>query len=205
MSKLPARRPRSLAPGLLVLAASSLGACTTIEEVQKPESTRFRGEAGRIEEVQPVDIAVAPVRNQSGRDDLPADQFREAFAAELLDRLYSPLSLDYVDANWAESAFAGTPAPDALLVVAITDWDPDHLYSSGIVTVGADLYLFEGGSTTGTPLWGLELRRRIDLGDGRGNPPTPSDHLRPKAVRLFAEAALAELPERDPLAVVEAR
>ena len=36
-----------------------------------------------------------------------------------------------------------------------------------------DLYLFEGGSTTGSPLWGLELLRRIDMGDGRGNPPTP--------------------------------
>jgi len=131
---------------------------------------------------------------------MPAEIFRQKFAEELINRLYSPLALDYVDANWAESSFAGTPAPDALLVVAITEWDPDHLYSSGIVTVAADLYLFEGGSTTGSPLWGLSLRRKIDMGDGRGNPPTPSDHLRQKSVELFAAAALAELPERDALA-----
>ena len=197
----PARPARLLLLGLLPV---SLAACTALEEVQNPETTEFRGTPGRMEEVQPSDIAVAPIRNQTGRD-LPADLFREAFAAELINRLYSPLALDYVDDNWVESSFAGTPAPDALLVVAITEYDPDHLYSSGIVTVGADLYLFEGGSTTGSPLWGLNLLRRIDMGDGRGNPPTPSDHLRPKAIKLFAAAALAELPERDPLAAEAAQ
>jgi hypothetical protein len=190
-------------PCLLALGAlpALLGSCAAVlQGGEPPESTQFRGTSDRVTELAPADIAVAPVRNQSGRSDLPAASFRQAFAKELTNRLYSPLSLPYVDANWVESSFAGTPAPDALLVVAITEWNPDHLYSSGKVRVSADLYLFEGGSTTGSPLWGINLTRTIDLSDGHGNPPAPADYLRRKAIQLFAGEALAELPERDPLA-----
>jgi len=199
----PVSRPRllALAAPAAVFVAGVMGSCASvIQPAGQSESTKPRGDPERVPELQPADIAVAPVRNQSGRDDLPAAAFRQAFAKELVNRLYSPLSLPYVDSNWVESSFAGTPAPDALLVVAITKWNPDHLYSNGKVDVSADLYLFEGGSTTGSPLWGVNLSRSIDLSDGRGNPPTPADHLRDKAIRLFAEQALAELPERDPLA-----
>jgi len=195
----PVRRPCFLVSGALLALLSSCE--SVLPQRTEPESTQVRGSIDRVEEFQPTDIAVAPVRNQSGRDDLPVVAFRQAFARELINRLYSPLALEYVDTNWVESSFAGTPAPDALLVVAITEWNPDHLYSNGKVDVAADLYLFQGGSTTGTPMWGLNLRRSVDLGDGRGNPPTPSDHLRTRAVQLFAQEALAELPERDPLAV----
>ena len=131
-----ARPARLLLLGLLPV---SLAACTALEEAQNPETTEFRGTPGRMEEVQPSDIAVAPIRNQTGRDDLPAGLFREAFAAELINRLYSPLALDYVDDNWVESSFAGTPAPDALLVVAITEYDPDHLYSPPVRFLAKDI------------------------------------------------------------------
>ena len=107
---------------------------------------------------------MAPIRNQSGNEDVPVELIREAFASTLIDRLYSPLGLDYVDVNWVDSSFGGTPAPDALLVVALTEWDDMHLYSTGIVSAAADLFLFEGGSTTGAHLWGLTLRREIDVG-----------------------------------------
>ena len=72
--------------------------------------------------------------------------------------------------------------------------------SNGKVDVEADLYLFEGGSTTGAPLWGQKLSRSIDMGDGRGNPPAPAAHLLPQAIDRFCTEALAGLPERDPLA-----
>lgn len=190
-------------PCLLAALLALLPSCEAVRSQQgQPETTDLRGSLDRLDEFHPTDIAVAPVRNQSGREDLPGPTFRQAFSRELINRLYSPLALEYIDANWVESSFAGTPAPDALLVVAITEWNPDHLYSNGKVDVAADLYLFQGGSTTGTPMWSVNLRRSIDLGDGRGNPPTPSDHLRPRAIQLFAQQALEALPERDPLAVL---
>ena len=163
------------------------------------EFTEVRGSDDLLARAQPADVALVPIRNQTEREDVPLELFREAFATELVDRLYSPLDFTYVDGNWVESSFGGTPAPDALMVVTITGWDPGRLYSTGAVEVTGELLLVEGGSTTGTPLWGLSLHRSIDLGDGRGNPPAPAGHHIGEAVRTFAREALALLPERDPV------
>jgi hypothetical protein len=154
----------------------------------------------RLRELQPVDIAVAPVRDQTNAQRVPLDVFREAFVAALIERRYSPLAPGYVDANWVEAAFKGTPAPDALLVVAVTAWDPTHLYSTGQVSARADLVLFEGGDTTGKVLWQLELDEVVDMGDGRGRPPAAGRDLIPLAVRKLAQRGFLALPMRDPVA-----
>ena len=60
--------------------------------------------------------------------------------------------------------------------------------------------LFEGGDTTGKVLWQLTLERDLELGNGRSQPPAPSQELIPKSVRLFAREALDKLPLRDPVA-----
>ena len=177
-----------------------LVACGSTSNGRSGEQTVVHGSLAALRANPPADIAVAPVRNQTGRDDVPLELFRQAVAETLVERLYSPLALDYVDGNWVDSSFRGTPAPDALLVVAITAWDPSHLYSSGIVKAAGDLILFEGGDTTGTALWALSIERSLDLGDGRGAPPAPSERLIPEATRRFAREALALLPERDAVA-----
>ncbi len=183
----------------LALAASLVAACHGTSQ-KRTEPTQVRGALEQLRTLQPTDVAVAPVRDQTQGQRVPLDLFRNAFIAALVERRYSPLAPAYVDGNWVESSFRGTPPPDALLLVAITAWDPTHLYSTGFVSAAAELVLFQGGDTTGKVLWQLTLSRELDLGDGKGNPPTPGQDLVPRAVRSFAQAALKELPMRDPLA-----
>ncbi len=182
-----------------VLLASLTGfACNATRKGEDPPAVR--GALARLGELQPTDVAVAPVRDQTDSQRVPLEVFRNAFVETLIERRYSPLAPDYVDANWVEASFKGTPPPDGLLVIAITAWDPTHLFSTGKVAATADIVLFEGGDTTGKVLWQLTLQHEVDLGDGRGNPPAAGQDLIPKAVRQFAQKALHELPMRDPVA-----
>lgn len=182
---------------LSLLALLGTACANTGSHEEKPAP---RGAIDRLQELQPVDVAVAPVRDQTNSQRVPIEVFRNAFVQTLIERRYSPLAPSYVDQNWVESAFKGTPPPDGLLVVSITSWDPSHLFSTGKVAATADVVLFEGADTTGRVLWQLTFQDDVDLGDGRGNPPAAGQDLIPKAVRMFAQRALAELPMRDPVA-----
>jgi hypothetical protein len=184
-----------------VLSASlTVLACNATRKDKEEDPAAVRGALTRLGELQPTDVAVAPVRDQTDAQRVPQDVFRTAFVETLIERRYSPLAPDYVDANWIEASFRGTPPPDALLIVAVTAWDPSHLFSTGRVAAKADVVLFEGGDSTGRILWRRTLQHEVDLGDGRGKPPAAGQDLIPKAVRMFAQAVLAELPMRDPVA-----
>jgi hypothetical protein len=182
--------------GALLLSLASACHSTGIDADTAP----VRGALDRLSALQPVDVAVAPVRDQTNAQRVPLDVFRSAFVHSLIERRYSPLAPSYVDANWVEASFRGTPPPDVLMVVAVTGWDPTHLYSTGKVSVSADIVLFEGADTTGQVLWQRALDEDVDMGDGRGNPPPPGEDLIPQAVRRFSQLALQQLPMRDPVA-----
>jgi hypothetical protein len=183
-----------------VLAVSLTAlACNAIRK-DKDDASGGRDANARLEEIQPTDVAVAPVRDQTDAQRVPLDVFRTAFIETLIERRYSPLAPDYVDANWVEASFRGTPPPDALLVIAVTAWDPSHLFSTGKIGAAGDVVLFEGGDTTGRVLWKRTMKHEVDLGDGRGNPPAVGQDLIPRAVRKFAQAVLSDLPMRDPVA-----
>ncbi|MSR61179.1 MAG: hypothetical protein EXS08_01860 [Planctomycetes bacterium] len=191
---------RSPVRNLVALAlVAFLGSACSATGSQEEKSTP-RGAIDRLLELQPVDVAVAPVRDQTNLQRVPIEVFRNAFVQTLIERRYTPLAPSYVDQNWVESAFKGTPPPDGLLVVSITAWDPTHLFSTGKVAATADVVLFEGADTTGRVLWQLTFQDEVDLGDGRGNPPPSGQDLIPKAVRLFTQRALLNLPMRDPVA-----
>ena len=198
MTQHPTRlRPPSRALGLALVLGLCLPAC----ETPSPGTTKeIRGDLDRLERRQPADVAVAPVRDRTGRDTVPRELVRTAFEEALVERLYSPLDSEYVDRNWIDTSFRGTPSPDALMLVVIETYDPSRLYSSGRVTLGGEVVLFEGADTTGAVLWSRAVREEIDLSRGRGGPPTPSETHIPEAVRRFAARALAQLPERDPVA-----
>lgn len=191
----PLVRPLSL----LIACATLLSACQGLS--RNVEANRFESLGGAGLEVrQPADIALAPLRNQSGRGEVPLEGLRSAFQGELVRRLYSPLGLAFVDAHWDEASFAGAPPPDALLMIAITGWDESGLRSRGVLKAEAELRLYEGGSPEGPLLWGGRVARRVDLNLSEGQVGLLKE-LRPKAIKAFAAQVLAELPERDPTAV----
>lgn len=189
------RRPTAAAALLVLLAAcNATGAPQTVERTQP-----LPGEG--LEEFQPADVALAPLRNQTKVQGVPLALLREAFYVELTQRLYSPLSLEFVDANWSEASFGGTAAPEATMIVTVTHWDANRLLSSGTVVAGLEMRLWKGGSTSGTPLWGTSVVREVTVHDGRGQPGLTRDLL-PEVATALAREALQELPERDPHAAV---
>ncbi len=191
-----------------IVRTSLLGFCLLLglpgcESTQFGPTREVRGDLELLARRQPADVAVAPVRDQTGKDSVPRNLMRAAFEEALVDRMYSPLAAKYVDQNWMEASFRGTPLPDALLLVVIENYDPSRLYSSGQVEIGGEVVLFEGADTTGAVLWSTTLREEVDLSEGRRGPPTPSATLIPEAIRRFAALAMSRLPERDPVAAQE--
>lgn len=193
-----ASRLRILAPGLLALAPLLSGACTTVQHLPDEQTTLLAG--GTLQQAQPADVAVLPVRNQSGDENVPVARMRDRLYHGLLDRLYSPLDVEFVDARWEEAAL--DPAvidADAALNVVITGWNTRWLDDIGVLVAVADVYLIEPGGTAEHPIWGLSLTRRIDLADAQPALGGRSTLYGLAADRLTAEI-LALLPARDPTA-----
>lgn len=186
--------------GFLALAAASSACTATHSTGAEEERSGVFGASDRLEQLQPAEIAVAPIRDQTDAQRVPLEVVRTAFVESLVERRYSPLAPGYVDANWVEASFRGTPLPDAVLVVAVTGWNPNHLYSTGKVTLSADVSLFEGGDTTGVVLWQRSFQGDVDMGPAPGKAPAPGADLIPRALRQLAQKALTALPMRDPAA-----
>jgi hypothetical protein len=146
-----------------------------------------------LEAVQPADVAVAPVRDETGNG-APVEAMRAACYVGLVDRLYSPVSLDYADRQWTEAAFGGGGAAEAVLDVAITKWDTTHVPQRGVVLARAEGRLIDTRDPEGQPLWAMGVTRRLDLGG-----PDPRGDWATQAAELLAAELLAELPQRDPI------
>jgi hypothetical protein len=173
---------------LLALA----GACTTPNHLPE-EATRFRS-AGGLQAAQPADVAVAPVRNQSGDESLPLDRLRELLYARLAERLYSPLDLAFVDAHWTEAG--ASVACDAELVVSITGWRTDLVRDTGLVAAGVDVYFVDPEGPPGQPLWGVSVTRHLNVGQDAAS--LPRADLQARAIALLASEILELIPERNP-------
>ncbi len=188
-------------PRPALLAFALLASCQALNDGPTPvfgDRTEMLA-PDRLASVQPGDIAVLPVHNQTELEDLPVEALREAFHDGLVDRLYSPLDLAFVDAHWTESSFRGETPPDAVLVVSLNHWSTGALSGHGILEVGAELRLFQGGTSAGPLLWSAQIDREVRV--ITGHPPYgPSEELIARGIEEYARQALAVLPERDPLA-----
>ena len=187
-------------PRLTTLALPFVLLACKAQPAEPVVRTEFLDE-GTLEQVQPADVAVAPVHNQSGAESMPAGALRKAIYEGLVTRLYSPVDLGYVDARLAEaSADPEALGADAVMYVVVTAWDTSILESAAAIRVSASVTIVEPGSAAAaSPLWGVEVSRRIDLrGEARVYPERAE--LERRAAELFAAEVLALLPERDPLA-----
>jgi len=148
--------------------------------------------------LQPADVAVAPIVDVSGSPETPVVALREAFQVGLVDRLFSPVAIEYFDANWVDASFVGDEAPDATLSVKIMDWDTSLLIGQRTVVVAAEIAMYAGTDFDGMPLWAVQLTRRVELARSGILRGSRDDHLN-LAARLFAKEALGLIPERNPL------
>ncbi len=141
---------------------------------------------------QPGDVAVPAVRDQSEAGGAPVQTLRRAIYRGLVTRLYSPVDLEYLDKGWTEASFGDEAVADAILQVAVIEWDESFLDARGVVIASAEARLHDARDLSGKPLWGVTVTRRIDL----TGLPEDGDHRVWAAERLATEI-LAQLPERD--------
>ena len=135
-----------LSPRLTTLALPFVLLACKSEPAAPVVRTEFLDE-GTLAQVQPADVAVAPVRNQSGSTTVPVGALRRTLYEGLVTRLYSPVDLGYVDARLAEaSADPEALGADAVMYVVVTGWDTSLLDSAAAIMASASVTIVEPGS-----------------------------------------------------------
>lgn len=152
--------------------------------------------SARLATATTVDVAVLPIENTSGKKSVPNKELRSAFEGALVQRRYSPLATEYVDAQIVDAAFRpGSVKEDAQLVVTVESWD-DALWSThAAITLKLHARLVD--SRGGAELWKGTLEKRFELGQERETASTEAP-LRAALCQKIAAEMLAALPARNP-------
>ena len=177
--------------GALVLV-SALTGCAISPGESSNETNRYPSFG--LEEARPVDIAVLPIRDKTGGA-VPARTLRNELYLGLVEKLYSPISLNYVDVNWVEAKFdSSTLEADGVLQVTVEEWDTSLLTTNGALNVVLQVEILNGSQPGGKPLWGSRMKRRLELIQGSTTP--SREVLFEKAAKLAATEILALIPSR---------
>ncbi len=183
----------------LIIALTAVLATTSCETTNKPPRGHDNESlvSGRLAQVNPRDIVVLSIENETGRSDLPLEALRTGFHAGLVKRRYSPLSLEYVDTRVVEAAYQpGAMQEQGVFQVSILGWDDQTFDTHGRLDVTARVHLLDAQGSSGEVLWGGTVTRRIDVNLERVT--TPGRNLATLAAERFVDDVLASLPPRDP-------
>jgi hypothetical protein len=183
---------------LALVAVPALSAACALSP-KKAENQTHRYPAFGLEDSQPADIAVVPIRDLSKEGGAPVGTLREQIYRGLVPLMYSPLDLDFVDVHWVEAGFA----PEALeaggvLQITIQDWDTSLLGTHGAIQVALSAEILDGRRPGAKPLWGVQLQRRLELAHEQVNLSGPA--LFDRAAELLAAELLLQIPVRNPKA-----
>lgn len=195
-SRAPVVRARSQRSRLLAAALlAALGACV-IPKVRAEEET-IRHPYYGLEEAQPADIAVAPVRDASSSRGAPVAAVRSALYEGLVARQYSPLELSFVDAHWSEAGFAADSLDvGGVLEVVFREWDLSLLGTHGVILAEVEARVLDGRRPGAEPLWGLTLKRRLRVANDVSR--VTRTELYARAGERLADEVLRNLPLRTP-------
>ncbi len=193
-------RPSRLALVLAPIALSVSGFATAAGcslPPPKPQNENIRHPYFALEDAQPAEVAVVPVRDQSKEGGFPVIALRRALYDGLASRLYTPIDLEFVDAHWAEGGFDPTSLQAGGVVqVVVQQWDRSLLVSHGAILVELTVEMLDGDRTLARPLWGQTFRRRLEFSGERTR--MTEAELYEHAAELLAKEILAVLPARDP-------
>ncbi len=179
--------------------SSALVGCGATHKVRGADNEGLS--TGRLASVNPLEIVVPRIENQSSVSGLPLDSMRAKFHAGLVKLRYTPLALDYVDrnANVVDASYRpGELGEQATLRIVLTGWDDSLWKSRSRLVVDADVYLLDAREPELTKaLWGGHVTRTIDLSKQTAAVPT-AGVLLDRAVTEFVDGVLASLPARNP-------
>jgi hypothetical protein len=186
-----------IAPLLLALFASTFSACGPTRPPRGLDNPNLV--VGSLSQVNPLDIVVLPIQNNTGRANLPLTQLRQAFHAGMVRQKYSPLSLEFVDARVVEAAYTpGDLKEQAILQIFINKWDDTQWHSLARLHIEAEVYLLDSKQPDQRqPLWGGKVDRFIDLGREMQGLPNPNAAMT-RAIQEFTDSVLGSLPARNP-------
>ena len=189
-------RPLLMIRSLSLLALVFLSqACQALPE-PKGRGVRVM-EVGRLEQVNPNDIVVAPLQMASEEDlRVPELALREAFVEALIRRRYAPLALEYVDSGVVEASYrTGILDEDAVCEIVIHDWDDGMWEGRRAINADLEVRIVDPADPLGPVLWSARVSRRFDFaGDD-------SEHISEgvqytKALAHIAQEILAVMPAR---------
>lgn len=177
----------------------SLTSCAASHKVRGADNEGLS--TGRLAAVNPLEIVVPRIENQSSVAGIPLDELRARFHAGLVTLRYTPLALEYVDRHGAaiEAGYRpGELGEQATLRVVLTGWDDSLWKSRSRLVVDADVYLLDAREPELTrALWGGHVTRTIDLSRQVAATPTAAAMM-DRAVNEFVDGVLASLPPRNP-------
>jgi len=152
-------------------------------------------EQGRLAEVNPADVAVAPLVLAPGVE-APAERLRGAIARGMPSRQYTPLALDFVDSRVLEASYSyGALGEEAVCLVTVHGWDERFWATGQAIEVDLELSMFDPSQPEGPALWSGRLTRTIDVTDMVRS--TVEEQLYQRAIERVAKELLAALPARD--------
>lgn len=152
--------------------------------------------SGQLEEVQPMDVVIPEIIDQSVDGNVPHLELRQAFQRSLIDRRYSALALPYVDRRVVNATYqAGARNEDAILQITVREWDRTRYDSTGELHVRIEAWMLSAEDQT--ELWGGKLERTLYLADEMKDQPTEKGALAGVAQRLATEL-LEMMPARNP-------
>lgn len=193
-----------------IVAGLALVAC----QAPLPNNRQFWSQNdGKLQLAKPVDIAVMPPTDATNRTaglpglspaSLPLQEIRKLAYKELLQRRYSPLSLDFVDkavlgkATPVEASYSEIRercAADAILNLTVNRWDSSRLQSSGLFSIGMEAYLVD--ARTGETIWQGRADWDMHLGNEADQDRVSTEELRERGIKRFFTEFLAQLPKRE--------
>ena len=204
------RNLASLSVSILLVPIFATTSCRNLPEIPGT-SVRVLYSEGGISTKKPVDIVVAPVRDETGLAMAPCDMLRVAFAEALVRRRYSPLSLEYISSTLETEAGAtggaaapipasyhpGTLGEDAVLRVAVKTWDMTNWEQEQQLGVIIDIWMVDSVDPLGTELWGARYEKMLDMGLEKNTYPTESVLMK-YCCEVIATEIMDCMPARTP-------
>ncbi|MBK7641647.1 MAG: hypothetical protein IPJ19_01135 [Planctomycetes bacterium] len=156
------------------------------------------GSSSTLEQRSPIEVAVAPISDSSGNAELPRGDLRRAFQAALLERRYTPISLDLVDSKVVDAAYRpGSLDENAVLLVDVQRWDT-HLWDTrDVIEVTIQARMVDPSSPSSN-LWSGVLEKRFDFSNS-GDLYSTSSALWRHACQTIASELLEAMPARQPV------
>ncbi len=147
------------------LIAALAIAASSCQELPRQTGTRVQIlERGRIESVNPNDIAVVPLVLADENLRVPTE-LRAAFQRGLIKRRYTPLSLEYVDSSVIEATYdPGRLQEDAICEVTVHHWDSTLWDARTALFVDLEMRMIDPEDPDGPPLFAARLPGRFDFG-----------------------------------------